>query len=79
MKGDTLERRVMAQLGDDISLPSVTKGELTFCSDKLARVTTEEEFDEIVAKYSLLDDKLKRMGLSTTNFGKIISDMKKNL
>ncbi|HIP50425.1 MAG TPA: hypothetical protein EYG99_03165 [Candidatus Pacebacteria bacterium] len=80
MKGNTLEQRVMAQLGDDVVLPSATKSELTFCSKKLAQVTTIEEFSEVLAKYSLLDNKLKRAaGLSTTDFKRIIDSMKKEL
>ncbi len=79
MKGNTLEQRVMARLGDEVALPSVTKTELKFCSDKLAHVKTIEEFNEIVAKYSLLDNKLKRAGLPATDFKKIISNMEKEL
>ena len=80
MRGNTLEQRVMAQLGDDDALPSTTKSELTFCSNKLAQVTTIEEFSEVLARYSLLDNKLKRAaGLSTTDFKRIIDSMKKEL
>ena len=77
MKGNTLEQRVMAKLGDDVRLPSAIETELKFCSKKLARTTTIEEFEEIMSQYSLLDDHLKKVGLSTNDFKRIIEDMKK--
>jgi len=79
MNGDTLEKRVMKQLGDEIALPSAVRSQLQFCSDKLARVATIEEFDEIIRQYNLLDNKLNDVGLLRLDFKKIINDMKKEL
>ncbi len=80
MKGNTLEQRVIEKLGEEVVLPSTVKKELKFCSDKLKRIKTIEEFDEIMADYKLLATELKRStGLLRKDFDKIISDMKKEL
>jgi hypothetical protein len=79
MKYKTLQQRVMDEVGDELSLPSSTKTQLKFCSDKLSRIKTEEDFDMILQSYSLLDNQLKRAGLSTTDFKEIIEKMKEDM
>lgn len=79
MNGDTLKKRVMDQLGDDILLPSSVNSKLQFCSDKLEKSTTVDEFDEILKQYSLLDNKLNDAGMLREDFKQIINDMRKEL
>ncbi len=76
---ETLEQLVNKKLGEEIELPSATTTMLEYCSKKLEHVKTEEEFDEVLAQYSLLDDKLKKVGLYSSDFKKIIDTMKKDL
>ncbi len=76
---ETLEQRVMALIGEDANVPISVKTRLSYCSKKLERVQTEEEFDAILDQYVSLKGSLKRVGLQYSDFKKIINDMKKEL
>lgn len=58
------------------TIPSSVLSTLSRCSKELANAADKEEFEEILAKYSLLDDALKRAGLLFTEFEKIVEDLK---
>lgn len=57
-------------------IPSSVLSTLSRCSKELANAADKEKFEEILTKYSLLDDALKRAGLLFTEFEKIVEDLK---
>lgn len=70
---------IIEVLGDEIQTADSIMDKLSRCSDELKMAKTEEEFDEIINKYSLLNTKFTKDELYPGDFSKIVDKYKKTL
>jgi len=75
----TFENIIIEALDDEIQTADSIMDKLSRCSDELKTVKTEEEFDNIINKYSLLNTKFTKDGLYPGDFSKIVDKYKEKL